>query len=115
MALAHRPPSGRVELRIEVDAEQLQFTTKAEMVSQKTSEAVLGLPARNFLELVREFARTGGDVVHARKLRLVKVAAFVAWLRRRDRGDADREIKPANDSTPTLEAELGLVAVRGLR
>lgn len=60
-----------------------------ELVSQRTSEAVLSLPPEVFLGLVREAGCPAP--IKVGRLRLVDRAAFVAWLKSR---------KPANQGQP---------------
>jgi len=62
------------------------------MISQRTSEAVLGLSRRTYLRLVAQYRAAGGEVICCGRLRLVASGPFVAWLRPRDDhsyGDAD--------------------------
>lgn len=75
-----------------------------ELVSQKNSLACTGLPPRQYLEQVRAFRRSGGEVFDVGKLRLVDRIAFVAWLKSTS--------KPATHETDGADgvlAELGLV------
>ena len=82
-----------------------------ELVSQKTSEAVLGIPRRAFLDSLPAFRAQGGEVATLGKLRLVDRVAFVAWLRSRG---AQRVVDPVRASNDDLvAAELGLRAVGG--
>lgn len=77
-------------------------------VSQKTSEAILGLPRRDFLALVREFRDAGGDVIEAGKLRLVEADHFVRWLRERSRAVQPEARAEQLDEVDTYAAALGL-------
>ena len=79
-----------------------------ELVSQRTSEAVLGIPRRSFLEAVRMFEAGGGIVAKLGKLRLVDRVAFVAWLRTRR-----EQAAPEADGVAALAAELGYRLVAG--
>lgn len=77
----------------------------ADFVSQRSSLTVLGIPARTFLEMLREPACP--EVLAVGQLRLVDRAAFVAWLRARPRpaakARAGRDIE-----VDRLAADLGL-------
>ena len=53
------------------------------MISQRTSEHVIGVPRRQFLESLSSFEADGGDVVRLGKLRLVEPTAYLAWVQRR--------------------------------
>ncbi len=81
-----------------------------ELVSQRTAEAVLGIPRRSFLEAVRTFEAAGGVVLHLGKLRLVRRDAFIGWLRTRR-----EQVAPEANGADALAAELGLRAVAGGR
>ena len=85
-------------------------------VTQRTAERVLGLPARTFLGLVREYGSAGGEVLAIGKLRSVSTVHFEKWLQGRSVatpekvGGEDRE-----DSGFSFERELGLVSNEGRR
>jgi hypothetical protein len=49
-----------------------------ELVSQKTSETVLGIGKRAFLESLPAYRAAGGDVIALGRLRLVKRERYVA-------------------------------------
>jgi hypothetical protein len=79
-------------------------------VSQKTSEREIGIPRGAFLELARDFARDGGEVLSAGKLRIVAREAFLEWLRRR----SPRVATPSSETSGLLD-ELGLRVLPGGR
>ncbi len=81
-------------------------------VSQRTSERLLGIPRRAFLELVRDFNQAGGEVLATGKLRIVRLSTFETWLR--GRSGTATTATPANDEG-TLDSELGLLVVGGRR
>lgn len=65
---------------LELPAEALTITAAPpEMISQRNVEAVTGIPARVYLEEIRS-PKFPLPVVKLGKLRLVKRAAFVAYL-----------------------------------
>lgn len=72
-----------------------------ELVSQKTSEAVLGIGRRTFLESLPAFRAAGGEVIALGRLRLVRREGYVAWLSREPHADE-------RDARKELAAELGL-------
>ena len=72
-----------------------------ELVSQKTSEAVLGIGRRAFLESLPAFRCSGGEVIELGRLRLVKREPYVAWLTR-------EPSSAETDAAKDLAAELGL-------
>ena len=82
-----------------------------ELVSQKTSEATLGIPRRPFLEALGGYQAAGGEVLKLGRLRLVRPADFVGWLARRRPAELAAPVSGADQ----LAAELGLVAVGGGR
>ncbi len=86
------------------------------LVSQRTSEEVLGMPRTHFLATCRAFEATGGEVIRDRRLVLVEVEPFVAWLKARTRADAARakaNADEADGAADDLAAELGLRVVGG--
>ncbi len=74
-------------------------------VSQRTSEAVMGVHRRAYLDSLAEYAASGGEVLRLGHLRLVAPAEYLAWLGSRG------AIAPAERPTDDLAAELGLRAV----
>lgn len=93
-----------------------------ELVSQRTSEGVLGLPRRAFLDLLPAFRAAGGETIAAGKLRMVLRVDFVAWLRRHGATQSSSRTtapKPmaANDAAEAADvdsflAELGMERTR---
>jgi hypothetical protein len=93
---------------VEIPRSALTVVERPRAVSQRTSESVLGIPKRPFLELAREYSDAGGTVLHLGKLRLVEIDQLLAWLASR------RVAAPtvaANDEVDALANELGLVAM----
>lgn len=90
--------------------EELRAETR--MISQRTAEAILGLPTRSFLDLLRR-PDCPLRVRRVGKLRLVELEPMLAWL------DVIGLAAEADDNTPDapvdddarLLAELGLEAV----
>ncbi len=80
-----------------------------DLVSQKTSEAVLGIPRRAFLESLPSYAAAGNEVAKLGRLRLVKREAYVAWLR----AQPNAVEAAGEDGVQALAAKLGLRVVPG--
>lgn len=80
---------------------------RAQLVSQRTAEAVLGLSPGVYLSLIRQYAEAGGDVIQEGKARLVEPGAFVAWLRRRS-----AETRPAAAAAPEHDDMLSTLGLR---
>jgi hypothetical protein len=78
-----------------------------ELVSQKTSETVLGIGRRAFLESLPAFRGSGGEVIVLGRLRLVNRASYVAWLSLKRSSDQF----DSNDAVRELAAEFGLRVV----
>jgi hypothetical protein len=97
---------------LEALAAALENPEPGQCVSQRTSERLLGIPRRAFLELVRQFDSAGGEVIATGKLRLVRLQAFEAWLRERSLPSVSAT--PANGEG-TFDSELGLLVVGGGR
>ncbi|MBK8942018.1 MAG: hypothetical protein IPM79_31550 [Polyangiaceae bacterium] len=74
--------------------------------SQRTCERALGIPSATYLASLRAFVAAGGEVVSMGRLRLVVVADYVSWLRRRDQRPAAPAVE--RDEVDDLAAELGL-------
>jgi hypothetical protein len=91
-----------------------------ETLTQRNVEAVTGLPARTFLELIRS-PGFPLRVRHIGKLRVVNRAAFVQWLEEVEpnRDLAETLVRQANeDPTSETEEQAGanaLLATVGLR
>lgn len=87
-------------------------------VSQRTSERVLGVPRRAFLDLVARYREAGGTVLNVGKLRVVEIDPLLAWMtsveRRRDVIDTTAEEVEA-DPVDAYAAGLGLRLVGGAR
>lgn len=99
-------------VRLEFEVPRRAFVEQAalpELVSQKTSLAVLGIPPRAFLELVRS-ARFPLPVTRLGKLRLVRRDALVSWFEGAARQAAERS--PSAGAGDVLQA-LGLRLVEG--
>ncbi|MEP7125054.1 MAG: hypothetical protein ABJE95_29260 [Byssovorax sp.] len=99
---------------IQIPAEALTFVAAPpETLSQRTVEALTGIPSRAYLEAVRV---PGFPIAVMRlgKLRIVDRAGFMGWLRRQaGRAVAPMALVPANDADEDaglkeLAAELGL-------
>jgi hypothetical protein len=85
-------------------------------ISQKTSEALAGLPSRVFLEIIRE-PGFPLPVVRLRKLRLVAYGGFIAWVASSPEREAAASVLPraANDAAPVVDSGFeGLVNELGL-
>jgi hypothetical protein len=76
-------------------------------VSQHTSEALLGLRRRAFLEVVAAFRAAGGEVLCVGRARLCELEPLIEWLR-------IRCVAAADPDTTENEAEQ-LLAASGLR
>jgi len=84
------------------------------LVSQRTAEAMLGIPRRRYLALAAEYRAGGGEVLCTGRLRLVEPTAFVGWLRQRaERGNgAERD---PNGEVADVLAGVGLRLIGGSR
>lgn len=82
------------------------------LVSQRSSLATLGIPPRNFLELVRR-DDCPVRVQKLGKLRLVEVDAFKAWLRRLDDVTRAEDARAPRDAADEVLLELGLLPRAG--
>lgn len=76
-------------------------------VSQRTAEAILGMHARAYLDLVRR-PDCPVEILRVGKLRLAELAPFVAWLRVLGLHSAAESPEPEHDSEDRFLAELGL-------
>jgi hypothetical protein len=73
-------PTGYVRATLAIPEYAVRvIASPPETLTQRNVEAVTGLPARTFLELIRSPAFPLG-VRHIGKLRVVNRAAFVQWL-----------------------------------
>lgn len=93
----------------------VQAAPVPELVSQASSLAVLGLPPRRFLEIVRS-PRFAGRVLRDGRLRLVRRVDLLEHLERETEAaaadnDGDEQAA-ASTARPTLADRLGLEAVR---
>jgi hypothetical protein len=82
-------------------------------VSQATAERECGIPRGVYLDLAREYGRSGGDVIITGKLRIVERERFLAWLRARSRASAPRSDASPVDGADDYASELGLVRRSG--
>ena len=97
---------GGIRATIELPASALRIEApRPIMLSQHTSEAVLGLKRRAFIELVRDFRASGGEVINAGRTRLVELEPFVAWLRHRE------ITAQSEDGAEAMAREMGLCLV----
>lgn len=70
-----------MKIEIELPDGALSVTAALpELLSQRTTEAVLGVPKRVFLDSLPRFRVSGADVFKLGRLRLVRRADYVAWL-----------------------------------
>lgn len=110
------PEDDLVELRVPRSALTLVQGPPAH-VSQRTTERETGIPSSLFLELQREYARSGGRVIATGKLRIVEREPFLAWLAARSKAAATSDARPADeaDEADVYARELGLRVVSGGR
>ena len=103
------PDSDLVQVAIPRSA--LTVVERPRAISQRTSERVIGIPARAYLDLLAPYRAGGGVVLVVGKLRIVEVDPFMSWLARRD---AARPVVSSDAETDVerLERRLGIVAVR---
>jgi hypothetical protein len=94
-----------VEATLRLPVAAVRVESPAQLVSQQTSEPVLGIDRRRFLEAMHGFRAAGGEVIRLGKLRLVRPAEFVAWLAGRATPRAGQ------DDTGELAESLGLRVV----
>ena len=95
-----------VHVTLPIPRSALQIHEQAELASQLTAERTLGMKRRVFLETLPAFEESGGKVARLGKLRLVRVADFVAFLFALGAGE-----RRAPNSVSSVESELGLVEV----
>lgn len=94
--------NGTIRASIELPATAVVVhAAPPELVSQKTSEMVLGIGRRAFLESLPGFRGTGGEVIALGRLRLVRRESYVAWLSREPHAEEHHAVNE-------LAAELGL-------
>lgn len=77
-------------------------------VSQRTSEAVLGIHRRAYLEALPLFEAAGGQVLTLGRLRIVDRLELLGWLASRERSTRSPGIASGESS---LARELGLPRV----
>ncbi len=92
---------------LELPADALTITAAPpEMISQRNVEAVTGIPARVYLEEIR-LPSFPLPVVKLGKLRLVKRAAFVAYLESLASGPGIARPRTHDDAVAGVLAEVG--------
>ena len=93
--------SATIRASIELPAGSVVVQAAApELVSQKTSEMVLGIGKRAYLDSLPEYRCAGGEVISLGRLRLVNRESYVTWL-------SERMTESKDDGTAELAAELG--------
>lgn len=95
-------------LRVHMDIPRSAFITAAsvpEFVSQHTCLSEFGVPPRGFLEDIGSPAYEG-EVIRRGKLRIVKRADYIAFLRRQS--EAKEQAQQHGDGADALLAEMGL-------
>lgn len=100
----------RATIELPTDAIRIE-AAPPELVSQKTSLAVLGIPRRPFLDAVSRYRAGGGEVFHCGRLRLVNREAFVAWLR----SSTSQGAKPSEGTETGQPSDGDLAASLGFR
>ena len=116
MSTADSSAEDLVEVRVMLPRSALvQAPPVPELVSQASSLAVLGIPPRRFLEIVRS-PRFAGRVLRDGRLRLVRRVDLLDHLERetdaaREHNDCDEQPTTA-PARPSLADRLGLEAVR---
>jgi hypothetical protein len=75
-----------------------------ELLSQRTSEAMVGVPRLAYLASLPSYRAAGGEVLALGRLRLVRRAQYVAWLA----GTRIAEREDQGDGTAALAHSLGL-------
>lgn len=100
---------------IQVPRSALTVIERPRCVSQRTSERVLGIPRRAFLDLARAYREAGGQVLAAGKLRICEIDPLLAWMREREQATAAGAESEPRDAVDTYAARLGLRAVTGGR
>ncbi len=97
-------------IMLSVPRSALTLVERPRCVSQRTSERVLGLPRRAYLDLVREYREAGGVVLTAGKLRMVEIDPLLRWMA--DRARVVRAAAEPRDEVDTYAARLGLAVPR---
>jgi len=77
-----------------------------DLVSQKTSEAMFGIPRRTFLASLGDYRATGGEIIRLGRLRLVRRDEYITWL-------ANRQFNEEPQDVAELAEALGLRLVDG--
>ncbi len=118
MSTADASAEDLVEVRVMLPrAALVQAPPVPELVSQASSLAVLGIPPRRFLELVRS-PRFAGRVLRDGRLRLVRRVDLISHLEseteaaREASNDGAEHPTTSTTTRPTLADRLGLEAVR---
>lgn len=94
------------------EAVRAELVADGALVSQRSSLAVVGIPPRTFLELLRR-RDCPLDVVHLGKLRLVRREALLAWLERIGAPRRPEEPEADLDGADRVLVECGLRPVAG--
>lgn len=95
-----------VHVTVPIPRSALQIHEQAELASQVNAERLFGIKRRAYLETLPGYEQAGGKVARLGKLRLVRVADFVAFLFALGAGE-----RRAPSSVSSVESELGLVEV----
>ena len=99
----------RVTLQVSVPTPLLPPSAQVEYFSQQNCEAVLGIPARKFLDLLRR--PDAPDVRRIGKLRLVPRDAMIAFVDQVGAGSTSRAARDL-DGPNTVLAEIGALPAR---
>lgn len=84
---------------VELDAADVQIVAAPPThLSQRTSEAVLGIPRRAYLESLASYP---GEVIRLGRLRIVDRVSYLRWL-------AGRAVGAVDDDAADLAAAAGL-------
>lgn len=105
MRRSHEIAPGGESVTIQVPRSALTIVERPRCVSQRTSERVLGIPRRAFLELAREYRDAGGVVLEHGKLRIMELDPLLAWMRERA-----PTTKPKKSDVDEYASSLGLGA-----
>jgi len=114
-------PAGDELVEIVVPIPRSALTVHAappDLLGQANVTAAIGITARVYLALLREFRASGGEVLEVGKSRLTDRAQFVAWLRARAGAPttaASTASSTASEAVDGLAHELGLQVIKGGR